>query len=270
MPDENTQTYNEWDTPAPSDDSETVSPPPLAIAQPPLYRQASMARFTVNGSLPLARILDATVSLYASPDPGAEVIGSLSSGDLVELQKVWKTNGGWVEVRGENNSFSYMPGGTKCAFLQRTKMKDKDVVLTVNTAPGDAPLSPIPLTKGSLFWLEANKADASTVIARLDTGVCGTIPATVKVVTLPQLKVTAIQAPTHNIFVGLAWCVGGGVITYATYSSVAQSGGTYLICWGPMLFGGIQFLKGLFSLGMAEKPPRYSAPGSTPRPPGSR
>ncbi|MGO4884404.1 MAG: hypothetical protein ACLP59_26820 [Bryobacteraceae bacterium] len=57
-----------------------------------------------------------------------------------------------------------------------------------------------------------------------------------------------------NMGVGAAWCIGGLLITGITYSSASSGGGTYFICWGPMLFGGWQFLKGLFQfLGAANE-----------------
>jgi len=41
---------------------------------------------------------------------------------------------------------------------------------------------------------------------------------------------------------GGLWFAGGGVLTAATY---AFSRGTYLIAWGPLLFGGFQLVRGL-------------------------
>lgn len=55
----------------------------------------------------------------------------------------------------------------------------------------------------------------------------------------------------HNMAVGALWCIGGIAVTAYTYSLAAASptGGHYLIAWGAILFGGIQFLKGLASIG---------------------
>jgi len=43
---------------------------------------------------------------------------------------------------------------------------------------------------------------------------------------------------------GALWCVGGIIVTAITYSA-ASGGGTYIVAWGAILFGAIQFLKGL-------------------------
>src|SRR2546427_5350557 len=41
---------------------------------------------------------------------------------------------------------------------------------------------------------------------------------------------------------GGLWFAGGGLVTAATY---AFSSGTYFLAWGPLLFGGVQLLRGL-------------------------
>jgi hypothetical protein len=45
---------------------------------------------------------------------------------------------------------------------------------------------------------------------------------------------------------GLLWCVGGIVVTALSYQAAAKaSGGRYLLAWGVILFGGIQFFRGV-------------------------
>ena len=46
-----------------------------------------------------------------------------------------------------------------------------------------------------------------------------------------------------NMLYGALWCIGGTMVTLATYSA-AQGGGRYLVAWGAILFGAIQFLIG--------------------------
>ncbi|MGH2377312.1 MAG: J domain-containing protein [Candidatus Limnocylindria bacterium] len=43
---------------------------------------------------------------------------------------------------------------------------------------------------------------------------------------------------------GGLWLAGGGVVTAATYAATPP-GGTYFLAWGPVLFGGFQFLRGI-------------------------
>jgi len=53
-----------------------------------------------------------------------------------------------------------------------------------------------------------------------------------------------------NMLFGALWCIGGTLFTMASYQMASEhsGGGTYFIAWGAILFGGIQFLKGLGQL----------------------
>ena len=49
---------------------------------------------------------------------------------------------------------------------------------------------------------------------------------------------------------GALWCIGGILVTAITYSAAASSsgGGSYFVAYGAIIFGAIQFFKGLFML----------------------
>lgn len=53
----------------------------------------------------------------------------------------------------------------------------------------------------------------------------------------------------RNMVVGGIWCIGGIVVTAVTYNAVKDTGGTYFVAYGAIIFGGFQFLKGLFQMG---------------------
>lgn len=70
-------------------------------------------------------------------------------------------------------------------------------------------------------------------------------------VSAPEAAANHLSAKSmgnKNMLVGALWCIGGIVVTAATYSAASSSsgGGTYVVAWGAILFGGLQFLKGLF------------------------
>jgi hypothetical protein len=48
-------------------------------------------------------------------------------------------------------------------------------------------------------------------------------------------------------------CGIGLLITIGTYAAASDGGGTYFIMWGPVIFGAIQFFKGLGQLASAGK-----------------
>ena len=65
---------------------------------------------------------------------------------------------------------------------------------------------------------------------------------------LSRARSEAIRsAGGRNMLFGALWCIGGTVVTVATLAASSE-GGTYVVAWGAILFGGIQFLRGLFQL----------------------
>lgn len=52
------------------------------------------------------------------------------------------------------------------------------------------------------------------------------------------------EAGGKNMLYGALWCIGGIVVTAVTFSA-ASGGGTYIVAWGAIVFGAIQFFKGL-------------------------
>jgi hypothetical protein len=48
----------------------------------------------------------------------------------------------------------------------------------------------------------------------------------------------------RKMFIGALWAIGGTIATLASYDS-AKGGGRYFIFWGAILFGVIDFLRGL-------------------------
>ncbi len=70
---------------------------------------------------------------------------------------------------------------------------------------------------------------------------------------LGRVKSRAMRsAGLKNMGIGALFCIGGIVATVVTYSMAADSGGgTYIIAWGPAIFGGFQFFRGLIQLATA-------------------
>lgn len=52
-------------------------------------------------------------------------------------------------------------------------------------------------------------------------------------------------AKARNIVIGLVLLGIGIVVTAVTYGSASRGGGTYIVAWGPMVFGAIRLFKGL-------------------------
>jgi hypothetical protein len=58
-----------------------------------------------------------------------------------------------------------------------------------------------------------------------------------------------VEAGRRNILRGALWCVGGIVVTAGTYL-LAAPGETYIVAWGAIVFGAIQFIRGCSQSGM--------------------
>ena len=65
------------------------------------------------------------------------------------------------------------------------------------------------------------------------------------VANLSQMRSRAIRdAAKKNMLYGGLWCVGGTAVTIGTYSA-ASGGGSYVVAWGAIVFGAIQFFRGV-------------------------
>ena len=84
-------------------------------------------------------------------------------------------------------------------------------------------------TKAALIENGLRAEEADVVIANLQN----------------QYKQEKREAGNKNMLYGALWCVGGLLVTILTYSA-ASDGGTYVVAWGAVIFGAIQFFKGLF------------------------
>jgi hypothetical protein len=50
---------------------------------------------------------------------------------------------------------------------------------------------------------------------------------------------------SRDITLGAILLVIGIIVTAATYDSASREGGTYIVAWGPMVYGAIRLIKGL-------------------------
>jgi hypothetical protein len=91
----------------------------------------------------------------------------------------------------------------------------------------------------------------------------------------PQDKVRKYK---RRMLSGLAWGVGGAIVTAVTYSAASSNpgGGTYVVAGGAIVFGIYDFFAGLFGLmrhagaASASEPPIDRGQGGTGFPPGQK
>jgi hypothetical protein len=73
--------------------------------------------------------------------------------------------------------------------------------------------------------------------------------AAIVVQNLREARLKAVHAAGgKNMLYGALWCAGGTVLTVATLAAAVakEGGGTYVVAWGAIIFGAIQFFRGLF------------------------
>lgn len=171
----------------------------------------------------------------------------LNADDEVDLGTTKKAGGKkWVGVILRDGRKGFIAGDTPIRRLSPVKLNQGEA--TILPEPGAAENTGWKVKKGGSFLLlktvESN--GLKWVKVRDTNGREGYVDGKVKIQTV-AVKVS--NTPQHDMVVGAIWCVGGIVVTAATYSAVSQTGGTYFIAWGAILFGGIQFFKGLFRAG---------------------
>jgi hypothetical protein len=91
-----------------------------------------------------------------------------------------------------------------------------------------------------------DKIKADLVEKGMDTDSANTVVSGLAAIRTEQKKADAKK----NILYGALWCGGGTAVTAATYAA-AQGGGTYVITWGAIMVGGIQFVYGIFQYATA-------------------
>lgn len=50
-----------------------------------------------------------------------------------------------------------------------------------------------------------------------------------------------------DMLYGALWCIGGTIVTVYSYSAASEGGGRYMVAWGAIIFGGVQFVRGLIA-----------------------
>lgn len=53
------------------------------------------------------------------------------------------------------------------------------------------------------------------------------------------------EAGKKNMIFGALWCIGGILVTALTYQAASSGGGSYVVAWGAIVFGAIQFFRGV-------------------------
>jgi len=194
-----------------------------------------------------ARVLDIQAAVYADKDSNSAQIAGLSAGTEIELGSAEKNKGiKWVAVTLPKGERGYIRGDVKVFVISRVSLLQKEA--DVRDQPFAMSLVKKKMARGEQFdRVDIVESDNRKWIKVRDLqGQEGYIDGRTRIQERPGSR--APQSPARNMIVGAVWCIVGIGITAATYGAASRRGGTYVVAWGAIIFGGFQFLKGLFQL----------------------
>jgi uncharacterized protein YgiM (DUF1202 family) len=190
------------------------------------------------------RIIDPQVKVYGEPDPGSLTVASLASGDEVDfigMHKVAKKN--WAEVALSGGQKGYLPAETKLFFfkqasLQKTSSKIYSRPSSLSSVKGA-------LQKKDRFYiLDVIDRDSKEPWVKIRdlSGAEGFIDgnARIKVIT----EVTRALGKRTMMSGGL-WCLAG-ILFASGVIQVASNLGAFIIIWGAIAYGTVQFFRGFY------------------------
>ena len=193
------------------------------------------------------KILSDNTPLYAAENKTAAPVSYVTDHPEIEMTTAAP---GYVKVKLPDGSVGFMDGDV--AILQI-----KDMIINQDEAPlrGAASMAaPVVFTlkKGARVKMRnaaIENEGAKWIDVATPDGHGGYLEGDVKVnIITPQPRIQRERGDgKKNMAVGAAWCVGGLIVTYITYQMAENNpgGGTYFVAWGAVVFGAIQFFKGL-------------------------
>ena len=148
----------------------------------------------------------------------------------------------WVKVKvATTGQEGYLRGDSRIFSIKLVSLLQNNA--KVYNAPSMNSFPKTELKKNDKFYMleVVKEEDKSWVKIRDLKGSEGFIEGNTKI---KQRPIINKNTGKKNMLYGTLWFVGGLVVTVGTLSA-ASGGGTYIIAWGALLFGGIQFVQGL-------------------------
>lgn len=193
--------------------------------------------------------MDQAQKLYSRPDLSSISGTEIALGEEVEIGGEIKRNGvGFCPVRRGNGQSGYVPGDTRGSHIKPMTIDQPEAV--IYTDPSTRSWVRSRLGTNARIWMYPGVVtDGNDKFVRIRDaqGNEGFMAGETRVKAVAEVT---RKAAIKNICLGGLWCFGGLVVTLGTMSA-ASNGGTYLIAWGPVIFGAIQFFKGLGQLSAA-------------------
>jgi hypothetical protein len=179
--------------------------------------------------------------LYNEARDDGMQIGVLRNGDHITVGRVVKHDGKqWVKVKTNDGRNGFILGNMQLFTVRFAQLEQPEV--NVYEGPSEDSRVLATFKKGWKFSL--TDIENNWIKIQSESNLTGFIP------TQTQIKVAEYvtkASAKKNMLVGALWCIGGTVATIIGFSA-ASGGGTYLVFWGAIIFGAIQFFTGLVQL----------------------
>ncbi len=196
-----------------------------------------------------ARLLIDGTPLYYSEDDTVDPIATLPRGQELFTFLALDPASLWRPVKlPDGGPAGYIPCGAQL-FICYTARVAGDATLYEEPDAGSRILLRLDPGAPLLVIGEARQESGTWHMVRIDAATVGYLaPATALRENRPSAARTGAYRLRANrdMVLGGLWCIGGTIVTVVTYQAAA-SGGTYVVAWGAIVFGGYQFLRGLLA-----------------------
>jgi len=197
-----------------------------------------------------AKLMDETAQVVTLDGDEPVLICELRKGDVFDLGKVVKKRRvKWTEATLDDGTAGFVHGNVKVFIMLRAKSAKRK--LKVYLQPSRSSEVIAMFNKRNEFQLldTFKEGRIAWVQIKDTTGLEGFIDgnAKINVIDAPETRADKRKAAIKDIKVGAIWFFAGLAITLGTYNAAQGNGGTYLITWGAILFGGLQCLKGIIN-----------------------
>jgi hypothetical protein len=201
------------------------------------------------------RVQEDRALVHEQPSAISPVISELRDGDEFSIGKTVKTSTeSWCEATLPGGRTGYVPATIKIFRIRPVMLNQPNVSVLSYPAAGSPEV--VSYQRGDRFTVAGVKRQGEEAWVEIRTlgGATGFIPPGTRIAEDGGIRTggsgsaSSKELAKRNLVRGFFWLAGGLAVTAVTYSMASSSpeGGHYVIAWGAMIFGGIQFLRGLY------------------------
>ncbi len=199
------------------------------------------------------RLLDPQATLYAQPDPTSLAVAQLSEGQELDVTDTTTHNGQrWAAVVLPDERRGYLQGDTRIFRFRNARLVETtDIYSEPSSASpvlGRYPSGTLLLIVGTAVqdgrtWIKVRDGGGKEGFVFEDTRMeDANRPSQAEIA--EAIAERNRHVAQRNMIVGGLWCGGGIAVTVVTYTA-ASGGGTYVVAWGAIIFGAVQFFRGM-------------------------